>query len=89
MRAAVIAAATVLLAVSAASASVRAYAVDPVRADWAGKVAGQSPYGSVAQSVTCCWGSLDAVHLFCGTRGDTNSYMLDVKDDSTGDPRLA
>ena len=89
MKAALTTIAVMLLAVSAALASVRAYAVDPVKAAWSSKVPGQAPYGGVAQTVTCCWDSLDAVHLFCGARGDTNARRPDVPDGANGARRAA
>ena len=72
-----------VLVLAAAQAAVRAYSVEPVKTSWSGATDTMPPSNVVAQTVTCCWGSLEAVHLFCGTRGDTNSYKLDVKDDST------
>jgi len=79
----------ILVTSSAASASVRAYAVDPVTSAWSNKVPGQAPYGGVAQTVTCCWDSLSTparVELFVGATGNGGLYDLDVLDDSTNIP---
>jgi hypothetical protein len=68
-----------MVTAAVALATTRPYVVSPVKAEWS---AWTHRDDFVAQSVTCCWDSLDAVHLFCGTRGDTNSYKLDVNNNS-------
>ena len=69
--------------VCVAQAAVRAYSVEPVKASWSGETRTVPPNNVLAQTVTCCWDSLEAVHLFCGARGDTYRYNLEVKDDTT------
>lgn len=81
MKTAVTAAAIVLMAVSMASGNVRAYAIDPVRADWSGKA---DPEDGVAQVITINFDELDSttgsyVELFAGTKGGGGAYHVSVR----------
>ena len=51
------------MAVSMASGNLRAYAIDPVRADWSGKA---DPEDGVSEILTCNFDSLSYVELFAG-----------------------
>jgi hypothetical protein len=69
---------TTLMAVSMASGSVRAYAIDPVRADWSGKADPNPLTGGVSQQVVACWDSLDRIELFAGAKGSGGEYRVGV-----------
>jgi hypothetical protein len=72
-----------LVAVAAATASVTAYHIAPRTAALSGKVSGNPENGGVAQTVVCCWDSLERIELFAGTKGDTGSYTATVYDGNT------
>jgi hypothetical protein len=71
-----------LMAVSMASGNLRAYAIDPVRADWSGKADPRPDYG-VSEVITCNFDELDTaaggyVELFVGDYHDTTSFNLGI-----------
>ena len=80
MKTAVTAAAIALMAVSMASGNVRAYAIDPVRADWSGK-ADPRPTHGVSEVITVCFDSLtDPAYIECFVGdGNPTGYHVDVK----------
>jgi hypothetical protein len=66
-----------LMAVSVASGNLRAYAIDPVRADWSGKA---DPEDGVSEVITVCFDSLtDPAYIECFV-GDGNpmGYKVEV-----------
>jgi hypothetical protein len=69
-------AAVIALIASVASGNVRAYAIDPVRAEWSGKA---HPVLGVSEVLTCNYDSLAYVELFAGDSGSTGSgYRVGV-----------
>ena len=79
MRTAVTAAVMVLIA-SVASGNVRAYAIDPVRAEWSGKA---HPVLGVSEILTCNFDSLSYVELFAGAKGAGGAYTATVFEGNT------
>ncbi len=73
MKTAATAAVIVLMAVSMASGNVRAYAIDPVRADWSGKA---DPEDGVSQVLTTNFDEPITASLFCGERGVGGGYHV-------------
>jgi hypothetical protein len=63
-----------------ASASVVGYHVEPVKASLSGHTDTIPPNNYVAQTVTCCWDSLERVELFAGTKGNSGYYHVAVYD---------
>jgi hypothetical protein len=74
----------VVVAVTAVTASVTAYHIEPRTAAMSGKVPGGRQYGGVSQEVVACWDSLDRVELFAGAKGNGGAYAVQVLVD--GDP---
>jgi len=77
-----------LIAVSAASGAVRAYAVDPVRADWSGKVSGEERKG-VSEIITIAFDLPVTASLFCGSPGAGGTYSVGIYSYPGGVVRLA
>jgi len=66
-----------LMAVSVASGNVRAYAIDPVRANWSGKA---DPEDGVSEVITVCFDSLtDPAYIECFVGdGNPTGYKVQV-----------
>jgi len=66
-----------LMAVSVASGNVRAYAIDPVRANWSGKA---DPEDGVSEVITVCFDSLtDPAYIECFVGdGNPTGYKVEV-----------
>ena len=66
------------LAVTAVTASVTAYHIEPRTAAMSGKVPGDPQYGGVSQQVVACWDSLERIELFAGAKGNGGVYRAGV-----------
>ena len=75
MRTTVTVAVVALMAVSMASGNLRAYAIDPVRADWSGKA---DPEDGVSEILTINFDEPITASLFCGSPGAGGSYNVDI-----------
>jgi hypothetical protein len=88
VKTAVTVAVVALMAVSMASGNLRAYAIDPVRADWSGKA---DPEDGVSQVLTCNFDELDSAtgaycELFAGSKGAGGAYHVSVLTYPGGSP---
>jgi hypothetical protein len=75
--------------VTAASALVTAYHIEPKTAAMSGKASGDPQYGGVSVVIRCCWDELDSastgyVELFQGDTGTGSQYKLDVYEHPSG-----
>jgi hypothetical protein len=79
VKTAVTAAMVTLMAMSIASGNLRAYAIDPVRADWSGKADPRSTHG-VSEVITVCFDSLtDPAYIECFVGdGNPTGYKVEV-----------
>ncbi len=71
---------TVLLVVAGLSTAyglLKAYEVEPVKAQWSGWTDTMPPNNRVSQTVTCCWDSTVYVELFTG-QGSGEEYQVDM-----------
>lgn len=80
MKTAVTAVVITLMAVSVASGNLRAYAIDPVRADWSGKADPNPLTGGVSEVITVCFDSLtDPAYIECFVGdGNPTGYKVEV-----------
>jgi len=62
---------------------IRAYSVEPVKAQWSGKA---RPDLGISQVITCNFDSLKEVHFFAGERGNGGSYTATVLPEEGGNP---
>jgi hypothetical protein len=72
------------VAVTAVTASVTAYHIEPRTAAMSGKVPGDPQYGGVSQTVVACWDSLERVEVFAGAKGNGGAYRVGVRLDGQG-----
>jgi len=70
-------AAVIALIASVASGNIRAYAIDPVRADWSGKADPRPDYG-VSQFLTINFDEPITASLFCGAVGNGGRYHVSI-----------